>query len=266
MTYSNFQTSNQLGLPLSQPSKQTILPVVCGGNGNLQGFFAINATTFTGTETSFALLEGSVAITSVTLPQKVDNGSGFGVGQYMAVVYPDDEVRERPWLGYSAFVATDDVGYLGAHHQLPTQGWGTRYYLGTLVTNLEVNMAADVSSPPTTAPPVVTSGTLRWAASVKVADLEAQCPFIDFNWVDLFKAGTTNVDPLRIDVVSNPPGGFFKSTLVPYTSVAPLGGVQFNTIRIIRLGAPPPADYTFNYVVTDSLNQTTNVALTLTVV
>jgi len=262
-----FATNNKLGLPLVQPSAQTLLPIICGGNGNIQGFYPITKTTFTGSETSYTLSDGPVPITTVTLPQKVSDGTGTqGVPQYMAAVWPDDEEHDRPWIGYSDFVPIGAVGYLGADHKMPTQGWGTAYYLGTLVTNLKFNMDELVPIPPTTTPPSVTPATLRWVTSVEAVSLDSQCPFIDFNWVTLFKASSPNVDPLRIDVISNPAGGFFKSTLVANPVVSPLGGTYFDTVRLIRLLPAPAGTYTFQYAVTDTQNNVTQVTLTLTVV
>lgn len=266
MTHSNFQTGNKLGQALTAPSKQSILPVVCGGNGNIQGFFPIATTTFNGTETSITIDGFPVAITTVTLPKVVSDNTGTRVQQYMAAVYPDNVVRKKPWIGYASFVDNDDVGYLGARHVMPTQGWHTSYYLGPLVTNLKVTMYDESFTPAVQPPPVVQNGTIRWVASMDSNPTGLDCGFFDFLWTDLFKASTTGIDPVSINVVSNPPGGYFKSTLVPTPVVAPLGGVQFNTVRIIRLQDTPAGTYTFNYVVTDTKNQSTNCQLVLTVV
>lgn len=266
MTHDNFSTSNKLGLPLSIPSKQSILPIICGHDSLIQGFFPIAVTTFDGTETSFTVDGNPVAITTVTLPTKVDDGTGFGVKQYMAVVYPTEQKLERPWLGYSTFTPDDDAQYMGARHVMPTQGWKTQYYLGPLVTNLLVGMADDVFNPQVINPPTVQNGTIRWVASMDTNPTGLDCGFFDFLWTDLFKASTNGIDPLMLEIVSNPAGGFFKSTLVPSPVVSPLGGTFFNTVRIIRLLDTPPGNYVFTYKVTDTKNQTTNCQLTLTVV
>ena len=257
-------TNNVLGAPLTTPSKQTSLPVICGGNGNVRGFFAIQATRFVGTETTFTLADGAVAIESVTLGQKSLDGSGYGVGQYMAAVYPDDEESLQPWLGYSAFVDLRSLGY-SHRYVMPTQGWRTYLTRGILVTNLLVNMAADESVPAVETPPVVGNGAIRWAAAMSANSAQLECGFFDFNWVDLFQAKSDR-QAIRIDIVANPAGGEFKSTIVPYPSVAPQGAVQFNTIRIIKLDDVAAGDYTFTYVVTDDQNQSTTCTLVLTVV
>lgn len=258
------ETNNVLGAPLTSPSKQTILPVVCGGNGNLQGFFAIQATTFIGTETEFTLAEGAVAIESVTLGQKSLDGSGYGVGQYMAAVYDDDQKSLEPWLGYSSFIDLRSIGY-SHRYVMPTQGWRTYLTRGILVTNLLVNMAADESEAETETPPVVSNGAIRWAAAMSANSAQLECGFFDFNWVSLFQAKSDR-QAIRIDIVSNPVGGELKSTIVPYPAVTPQGAVQFNTIRIIKLDDVAPGQYVFNYVVTDDQNQSTTCTLTLTVV
>lgn len=265
MTFSNTETGNKYGLPLAAPSKQSILPIICGGNGSLQGFFTINTTTFTGSETSFALAEGSVAIKTVTLPSKVNDGRNYGVEQYMAVVYSDDELLKRPWIGYSSWVNTNDTGYF-LSYSMPTQGWMTRYGRGILITNLLVNMAADTMTPPSNTPPSASNAAIRWVASMEENSSQMDCGFFDFNWVQLFVAQSPNIDPLSIEIISNPVGGAFKSTLVPNPTVAPLGGVQFNTVRIIRLTTAAPGAYVFTYKVHDTKGGTTNCTLTLTLV
>lgn len=247
-------------------SKQTILPVICGGNGNIQGFLTIASTTFTGTETSFMTSDGPIAITTVTLPQKVDDGSGYGVSQFMAAVYPDSDYLTRSWIGYSAWVNTNDTGY-GRSFSIPTQGYIIHYSRGVLLTNLLVNMAAQDQIPPSNLPPNVQNGTMRWVASMSVNSAQLECGFFDFPWTTLFKAKSPdNVDPLTIEVVSNPPGGAFKSTMVPNPVIAPLGGVHFNTVRIIKLGDAPAGVYVFTYKVTDTKNASTTCTLTLTLV
>lgn len=266
MTHSNFATSNKLGLPLKQPSKQSMLPILCGHDSLIRGFLPIAVYTFDGTETSLTIDGIEVPITTVTLPPVVSDGTGTRVEQYMAIVYPTEVQLQRPWIGFTQLVLDDEAQYLGAKHVMPTQGWKTRYYLGPLVTNLMIGMANDTYVPPVQTPPTVVPATLRWVASMKTNPTGLDCQFFDFNWVDLFKASTTDIDPLSITIVSNPTGGYFKSTLVPTPVIAPLGGVQYNTVRIIRLAEAPPADYVFTYKITDTNNQSTNATFTLTVV
>ncbi len=257
------QTDNKIGQPLVSPSRQTILPVVTN-NGNIRGFFTIAATTFTGAETSFVLADGPVAITSVTLPKKVDNGSGYGVEQYMAVVYNDVEERLRPWLGYSAFVNTNDTGYRLAYTQ-PTQGYMSRFNRGVLITNLLVGMADEAPMTVPLVPPEAHNGVMRWAASMNVNSTQLNCGFFDFQWITLFRAKSDR-KALRIEIVSNPAGGVFKSTLVPNPVVTPEGNTEFNTVRIIKLVPATPGAYVFVYKVTDDQDQSTTCQLTLTIV
>jgi hypothetical protein len=96
-------------------------------------------------------------------------------------------------------------------------------------------------------------------------DLQVGCGFFDFNWVTLFQA-KSQAQPLRIEIVSNPPTGEFKTTIVPYPSVIGAGAVEFNTLRIIKLKPVDPGTFTFNYMVYDQMGQKTPVVLTLTVV
>lgn len=267
MTHSNFQTNNKLGQPLAAPSPQTILPIINGGNGNIVGFYPIVLTTFDGSEREFTLSQGEVPITSVTLPAKIDDGSGYGVQQYMAVVFdaPLDKYNE-PWIGYSEFVSINETGYEMRWYQ-PTVGRGWVLQLGTLLKALSLGMDQSPPAGNVPVPPTAVNGTMRWAGRLNLSSTEYECAFFDFNWVALFQAKCDNeLLPKRLEVLSNPPGGEFKSTLVPYPSATPLGLIEFNTVRILRLKNAVAADYVFNYRVVDSNNLSVNVELTLTVV
>lgn len=261
MTFSNTETNNELGLALKQPSSQTIIPVVTD-NGNIMGFFTIAKTTFDGTETTFDLSEGPIDITSITLPAKVDDGSGYGVEQYMAAYY--DVPRLREWLGYSAFVSVNDTGY-ATSYSMPVQGYVRRHNRGILITNLSVTMDTQGSVLEVNVPPNVQNAAVRWVAKLSANSVSLKCGFFDFPWTTLFKA-KSDLTPLRIEIVANPVGGVFKSTLVPNPVISPLGNVEFNTVRIIKLGDAVPGDYVFNYLVVDDKNQSTPCTLTLSVV
>jgi len=261
-----FATDNKIGLPLEAPSTQTILPVICGGNGNIRGWLSIASTTFNGTETEYTTSDGPIPVSSVTLPTKLDNGLGYRVPQYMAAYFPDTEQSAQPWLGYSAFIDINESQY-AARWVNATEG-GSRLILnrGPLVTNLTVSMDTDAGTiPPLPPGPNVSNGTLRWAAAMTMNDLQQECGFIDFNWVQLFQAQSQN-QPLRIEIVSNPVSGEFKTTIVPFPTVQMTGGVEFNTLRIIKLKPVTPGSYVFNYNVVDQANQKTPVVFTLTVV
>jgi len=261
MTASNFETNNKKGIPLTHPSSQTIIPVVTD-NGNIMGFFTIASTTFDGTETTFDLAEGPIALTSITLPPKVDDGSNYGVEQYMAAYYDAPHLRE--WLGYSAFVSINDTGY-GTQYSMPTQGYVRRHNRGVLITNLRVTMDTLVTVPEPGVPPNVQNAAIRWVAKLSANSASLKCGFFDFPWTTLFKAKSDRT-PLRIEIVANPPGGEFKSTLVPNPVITPLGFVEFNTVRIIKLHEAHSGDYVFQYSVLDDKNQSTPCTLTLTVV
>lgn len=283
-----FATSNKLGLPLNVPSTQTILPIVCGGLidtrvdsptfgkwiqgshgvARLLGWIPIVSTVFAGTETSFTTSDGPIPVTSLTLPLLNQNVSGASerVQQYMVGIFDENQERLSPWLGYSDFIDASQSQYMMQWY-MPTQGQGHRLNMGPLITDLIVRMDADAGTPPTPPlPPTVVPATLRWVCSLAMNDLQTGCGFIDFNWVNLFMAQTTDVDPLKIEIVSNPPTGEFKTTIVPFPVTAPLGGVEFNTLRIIRLHEALAGDYVFNYAVVDRRGQSTPVTLTITVV
>jgi hypothetical protein len=288
----SFATSNKLGLPLIEAyteddpvpvtSTQTILPVICGGrigaDGELEqgmygackilGWLPIASTEFDGTERTFTTSDGPIPITTVTLPYKADQNTAETqrVRQYMAAVFPETTERDQPWLGYTNFISTNESEY-AMQWFMPTMGQMYRLNLGPLIKDLTIRMDADAGAPPAPpTPPDADNGTLRWVTSVSMNDMQQHCPTIDFNWVNLFNAQTAGVDPLRIEIVSNPPGGALKTTIVPYPVVAPLGGIEFNTLRIIKLHEVAAGDYVFNYQIVDTNGGITPVVLTLTVV
>lgn len=259
-----FATNNKLGLALDRPSKQTIIPVLANGNGNIEGFYTITATTFQGTETTFALADGTIPITSVTLPKAADQGTGYRVNQYMAHVIPASELRSKPWLAHSAFVNTNDTGY-GRSFSMATYGSIMRYNRGVLITNLMVSMATSETVSPDNTPPVAQNAAIRWAASIMANSTQMQCGFFDFQWVNLFRS-KTGTNPLRIETVTSPAGGEFKSTLVASPVVLSTGAIMFDTVRIIRLKTPAPGLYNFVYNVIDVKGLSTQVTLALTIV
>jgi hypothetical protein len=256
-------TNNQYGLPFVEPVKQTILPVINTLTNEISGFFAIEETDFDGTETEFELLEGEVSITTVTLHPRIQDGSNYGVPQYMAAYYNDLEFRLRPWLGYTSFVDTNSTGFY-RWFSMPTQGQTLHFGPGVLIGNLTITMDNESYTPATPTPPEAEDATLRWAASMALNSSQMVCGFFDFQWPYLFQA-KSSAQPLSIEIIANPPGGEFKSTLVAQPTVAPGGAIQFNTVRIIKLQDPAPGDYEFTYRVTDDKNLSTTCTLTLTI-
>lgn len=275
---------NQYGLPLAAPSQQTILPIITS-KGRLMGFYPITSTTFAGNERTFSLSDfPNVPITTVTLPTQVQDGIGSGHGgrvrQYMAAQWPQNQEGRRPWLGSASLVAPEDTGYY-SWWSLPTESIMKHFGRGNLVNSLLVRMNIVPATPGTPSAPAGTNAALKWVASVDNVSLDTQCPFIDFNWVQLFQTGfeadvTQQGDavlPVRIDTVSNPAGGAFKAAIVQtmggQQSVAG-GSVIFNTVRIMKLADDvAAADYVFTFnisYVKAGKQLVTPVTLTLTVV
>lgn len=275
-------SSIQYGLALAAPSKQTLLPVMLP-SGKVYGFFPIASTTFTGAETTFALANGSVAITTVTLPPKVStNIHGENrVQQYMAAVFPTNTERTQPWRGYPELVPVDipnDIGYY-SWWSMPVTMWFNHFGKGAFLDSMTSGMAnfvpsaADEQDPPT----ITTPKTLEWACTMNLQAFTEECAFFDFNWVALFNAVAqadptafgNGVIPLSISTVSNPATGEFKASVVQGhggQTIVPGGGVQFNTVRILRLHDPEAGAYVFNFAVTDNLGQSVPAVLTLTIV
>lgn len=268
--------NTQFGLPLKVASKQTMLPIITEPRGDLLGYFAIASTTFAegNVPETFALAEGSVRITSVTPPVRVDDGSGYGVEQYVAAVYTEDEAKFEPQGGYSAWIDINDTGNFAIWFN-PAQVRFLRQGRGVLINSLLVNMqsygggALDPVDPPD-----VVNGTQRWVANLSVSINELGCSFFDFNWMETFEAVLkaqqpyNNIEPLTITTIANPPGGAFKSTIVAGDGQQAFsqGAVIFSTVRIIRLQDVLPGNFDFVFRVSDTKGNFTDVTLTLEVV
>jgi hypothetical protein len=272
----------QFGLPLNEPSTQTIIPIL-DQYGRAYGFFPIQKTTFEGTETSFALSDGELAITTVLLPVGVKNNSNIpAVSEYMAAVYDPVQVPLAPWRGFTEFVSSDiplGIGYT-SWWSMPPGNWIQHFTAGIFLDSLVFNMASFAFTPPPgQGNPQVgnPAATFTWSTVVDLQAFQQQASFIDFQWIDLFEASLQQnpnfapgeqIIPLSITTTSNPAGGFFKASVVQALgsqSILPGGGVLFNTIRILRLLDPVAGDYVFNFNILDNLGNTTPVTLTLTV-
>jgi len=270
----------QFGLPLNNPSTQSLIPVL-DQYGKSYGFFPIASHAFSGAETTYALASGSVAITTVTLPPKNTNSSNITrVSQYMAAVYTPAQVSLKPWIGHTEFVSSAIPNNIGFYSwwSMPTSGWFQHFGEGSYIESFQFNMNKYVyAAPAGQGNPTVGNGALRWACTVNQQAFQQNASFIDANWVDLFSAGIkTNpnatgqeVIPLSISTTGNPAGGYFKASVVQAQGAQvtyPGGAQMFNTIRILRLDDPPAGSYVFTFNVTDNQNNVTPVTLTLTVV
>ncbi len=262
----------QLGLPLEKPSKQTIVPVIVSPDHNIYvGWMNIAETTFNGTETTLSVPGPSAStltfdITTVTLPPRpVGDPEYQRVQQFMAVVYDRLPEGYRPYASTTAFVSTNDAQY-AMQWLMPVTGQQFRLALGPFITDLTYAMNRSPALAPTPpGPPTASNAGLRWAVTVALNDLLVECAYFDFNWVTLFQA-ESQAQPLKIETVSNPVGGEFKSTLVAYPVVNPTGSTEFNTVRIMKLKPVAAGDYVFNFKITDQLGQSVPVVFTLTVV
>jgi hypothetical protein len=273
----------QFGLPLLMPSTQTIIPIL-DTYGKAEGFFPITSTTFTGTETSYMLPDGPVAVTTVTLPPKVQNNTNVSrVSQYVAAVYDPAQVSLKPWLGYKEFVSSAIPNNIGFYSwwSMPPGNWFQHFGAGIFINSFEFGMNEYVYTAPTSqgAPTVGNpNATLTWSCTVDLAAFaNNSASFLDLNWLDLFNASLENnpnyspgqqIIPLSITTTSNPPGGYFKASIVQALGAQvtlPGGGQLFDSIRILRLMDPPAGTYDFSFNIEDNLGNTTPVTLTLTV-
>ena len=277
-------------LPLAAPITQTIVPVVSNPTGIIYGYYIIAATTFDGSERELALDPVPVPITTVSLPTfgRIHGGkeligglTGSAVQQYMAVVYPDNElvschagrqVQSAPWLAHDNFFSVSDSGYSHMFSQA-LYTFKDRLTLGNLITSLvygmdSVNNPASNTNQPV--PPVASNAEFSWYAQIQEDALLSECPYFDFNWVGLFQTSAKQTGnlatPITITNLDVPTG--FKVFTVAHPTVIAGSDVTFDTLRVM-ITNPSLIDKdgpsVFQFAV--STNQgTTMVELQLTVV
>lgn len=296
------------GVTFPQPVKQTLLPIMTAFD-RIVGFFPITSTTFTGTETSFTLASGEIPITSVALPPKNNTSFiDENRQQYFMVAYwpegdgslstgninslpwhadPDAPTKVlttfrdlEPWRGYAEFVDGAKPNGLGYYSwwSMPAVLWLHHFSRGVYLDSMVNDMNNPIITPdPQPDPTPVTPQSLKWVCTASKESFLIDCAFFDFNWVTQFQVsypqdqdqyGNCRV-PMSIEVVSNPPEGYFKATVVQSVQTIIAGGsAVFDTIRILRLEDPTAGDYTFNFNIKLSNNGvavTLPVTLTLTV-
>lgn len=258
----------------ASPVPQTLLPIIIKQTGQCYGYYPIASHNFVGTETTYALSDGSVPVSKVTMPVRNSDGHGFWVKEFMAVVYDWSEEAARPWEGHASWIGPSATGYY-TFWSMPTTTWHRRHSNGVLFDSFRLGMATfPPSAPDTPTPPDGSNGKIFWACSLSQASVQQECAFFDFPWMDTFNSSLPAdkqglLIPQSITVLTNPTGGEFKATLVTGfggQTVYPGGAVVFNTIRILKLADPAPGDYVFTFRITAQNQLTTDVTLTLTVV
>lgn len=257
---------NQYNIPLQSDSTQTILPILTE-DGRVHGFYPIVETVFNNTQTSYTTSD------DVVVPLKVvtvdANPTMRAVTQYVAAVFPVGlPVNYIPWASVDLIDAAD-----GSYrwYSLPSQGWVLHFSKGLCMDAIQNNLAPTVVAPVAPTAPTAEDGTMEWRASLDYQAMLGDCAFFDFNWMTVFQAkSTSGVDPLRIQVLSNPEP--IAPATVPPMKATVLGipqasgdGVIYNTIRIMRLSELVPGDYEFNFRVLDTAGLYTDVLFTLTI-
>jgi hypothetical protein len=184
----------------------------------------------------------------------------------MAHVVDEVEYRSNDYQSASFVSSNADGAFSKSTHSMPATGAVINAYRGVLATSLLVGMDASSAAPaPAPVGATASNATLNWSAGLVATSLAAECAFFDFNWVTLFQA-KTGATAVRLEVVSNPASGAFKSSLVAIPTATPDGSsVQFNTVRVIRIGDATLGNHVFTYKVYDDKGTSTTCTLTLTV-
>ena len=246
---------NKYGLPLAQPSEQTIIPAMTE-DGKLRGWYTIETTEFTGEETEFVLIDCIVPLKSVTVD------SQQGVKQFMAAVWPVGlPHNEEPWAS-SSLLGVED-GYF-RWYSLPSQGAVLHYGPGGLIGSLQTSLAILPPTPAVPGAPTVADAAIMWYASIDYAMLNGNCTFFDFNWITQFlgtSADYSKVSHIEIDELPEP---IDPATVPPLlakvigrpVAVAHPGesGTQvYDTVRVIINTQPlPKGDYVIKFNVHES--------------
>ncbi len=238
---------NKYGLPLAQPSEQTILPAMTE-DGKLRGWYTIGTTIFDGTETEFKLIDCTVPLKTVTVD------TPYPVKQYVAAVWPVGlPHNEEPWSSSSLLEVGD--GYF-RWYSLPSQGPVLHYGPGGLIGGLQTNLAIMPPAPPIPASPTIEDSAIMWYASIDYEMLNGNCTFFDFNWVTQLLGTTADYTkvshieiaelPAPIDPVTDPTIPLLAKVIgrpvaVVDTNVSGAAGTQvYDTVRIIMNMQPLP--------------------------
>lgn len=275
------------GRPLDFPVKQTVLPVIAKPSGRIYGFLMIPLTQFDGSETEYTTADGTMPLTTVTMPthnkivqgrEVIGHSSSMPVQQYVAAAWDDNElvsadnrgtnIVRRPWVDQSGFIDVADSGFAGTFFSQATSGWQARLQLGTLVESLIFGTPTTTVTPAPN-PDLEPEVSMNWIARISQSVMTGECPFFRMNWLQLFnikldKDKANNYVPQRLNIVQVPAG--FKAFLVKTPTVIPGTNVFYDTLQIVIIDKSLVAgDYDFNFSVEVEGHQPVPVTLTLTI-
>ena len=264
-------SSTIYGGQLTTPVTQSILPVIIK-TGKVLGFLTLSTPVTYAANAAIpsATINGQVVQPSVvTLPAKGSNSiDDYRISQYVAYVVPQSQESSLPCTGMAAFIPAGQDGNYSGWSAPASSGAVLRANNGTLLQALKLNITTAYNPPVASGNPIANNASMNWTCQAFTSGFANPNSFFDFNWMAAFGTPISGSNPVRISTVSNPAGNIFKAMLVTSAgqSVAPAGAVIFNTIRILALAPAPAGAYVFTFAVTDSLNNSTNVTLTLNVV
>ena len=94
-------------MQLSQPLCQSVLPILTKETGRMHGVILIPNQVFRG-DRDVEVSPGKFL--KATVVKGFPSSERLGHDEFMALVFPLSEERKRPWLGYSMFLSSDDIG------------------------------------------------------------------------------------------------------------------------------------------------------------
>ena len=240
---------------------QTFLPIIKSDTKRVLGLYSIASTVFVGTETTFALAEGSVPVGLFTPEPSIIRRQS---GPFMAALPTHIDIVQQAYKGYGQYIPVESVAPANNWSVTPGAGAQLQTFDGALLYGLKYNLGTAVTLPTVGAPTVTTPAALTWDASAPFANAPTY-KYFDFNWVNLFAVSFPTLTPAFIQVTTNPAG---LSAVVIMNEQEALQGVTYNTVRIIKTGAGALATgaYAFVFNIVDRQGHNTAVTLNLTVV
>lgn len=262
---------NKYGQRLLAPVTQTLIPAM-NESGLMYGFYIINTTVFTGSETSLTLIDTVVPLTTVTLDYNPTDTTR--VTQYMAAVFSKNTpMNSQPWSSSALIPAGSG---LSREWLLAAQGYGARSTQGVLLTAIHSTMAPNLGPAPSAVVPPnpLVNTPMQWSVSINNTMMQALPnggAFFDINWMGTFNTQSP-VKGNSIAVLTNPSSGFRVGVIgtpvnAPSNPADPnsFQAMVYETLRFIYTTATA-GDYVFTFRVTCADGSTTDIQLTLTLV
>lgn len=244
--------------------KQNFLPLVY--NTNVLGVVPIVEATFTESSTTATVngatvsvewesknIDGNSPVAFAVVPVSASHvRSGYYRQLYPTLIDITQLLARPKWFSVTGLVT---------NNLLPVQN-GVMHFLST---GIDTGSIASVVQ----APPTAVNGSFVWNITTNFIGTSA-CTFTDINWLELLAASHPGLEPVSISLSDPAPSSLLthiRAYVVQTPGVLGAGGVNYNTLRFVKIRAddPTPGTYTYNATVTAKNGLTAVVVLTLIV-